>query len=181
MLDPSGNPAPFYASNPFAGVITPAFHRTFINAIDALLMDGALTSPCDLVFGNTRFTACVNCLNGTYKAGGPIPFPAGKICPLCVGQPCQPVLETECFSLMVIQDPKQWRLVSKTLAGPAIKTGYLETMCRIELTNKLRACEYIIPNKCDACINGAHFKRTGEPLFIGLGKPNYIIIGWERI
>ena len=82
MLE-SGNPAPSVANNPFAGIISDAMHRTFTNAIDAMLMDCACTTPCTLVFPSCETLDCPNCSEGTYKPGGPAYFARGRVCPIC--------------------------------------------------------------------------------------------------
>ncbi len=90
-------------TNPFLGIISPAFKATFTNAIDALLEDTALTVPCRLIYGNTNPTVCANCIfdpltgrsSSIYLAGGPIPFANGQICPWCHGEGVKTVEATE--------------------------------------------------------------------------------------
>lgn len=48
-------------ANPYAGIITPELKELHKNLIDALLEDDALTRPCRLIYGDTKFTPCVNC------------------------------------------------------------------------------------------------------------------------
>ena len=76
----------------FEGIITAEFKQLFKDAITALLEDTALTVPCQLIYGGTKWTDCPNCLfspatnksTGIYTVGGPVPFYTG-VCPYCNG------------------------------------------------------------------------------------------------
>ncbi len=46
----------------FDGIISPEFKLLHKDAIDALLLDEALTRPCTFYYGTTRFDECTNCI-----------------------------------------------------------------------------------------------------------------------
>jgi len=165
--------------NPFSGIITPALKTTFNNMIDAILEDGACTVTCTLVFGGQKFVACVNCAGGIYVPGGPIPFPNGKICPLCNNKPIQ-VEETEEVSLAVFFDQKKWRTMA-TRTSPKTFNELAETMCAITLYPKLKACKHIILDNVNELYARSVYKRMGEPEPCGFGDMRYILTAWERV
>lgn len=165
--------------NPFSGIITPALKTTFNNMIDALLEEGACTVPCTLVFGGQKFVACSNCAGGIYVPGGPIPFPNGKICPLCNNKPIQ-VEETEEVHLMVIFDSKKWRTMAAT-TSPKTFNELAETMCHMTLYPKLKAAKHVILNNTNELYSRNVYKRMGEPEPCGFGDMRYILTAWERV
>lgn len=171
-VTPSGNDA----YNPFAGVITPQLHNLWTGAINSLLEPGALTVPCTLIYGNVHFVECTNCVNKTYKAGGPVPFPRGGMCPLCGGRDRETVEATECLNLIVIFDRAQFRV----LRGVNTDDDYAETMCHIKYWNKIVGCEYAILDSCNEDQTNSRFCRYGKPMRCGLGKQEFIIVPWRR-
>jgi len=103
-------------SNPFSGIISENFKNLFSNAISALLYNDALTVPCTISYGVTKYENCVNCVYDSigqksanrHLSGGPIPFPFGGICPMCDGAGKRSVETTEVINLMVIWDKKDF-------------------------------------------------------------------------
>ena len=99
------------ATNPFSGIITNDFKNLFSNAIKALLEDAALTVPCTLYFGVTKYEDCSNCVydpigrksSNKFQTGGPVPFRNGGVCPVCSGNGKKPVTSTENLNLAVIK------------------------------------------------------------------------------
>ena len=81
-------------TNPFAGIISSDFKNLYINAIDALLEETALTLPCRLRYaGQQNQNFCNNCVydpitklsSNIYNGSGPNPFPDNGVCPVCFG------------------------------------------------------------------------------------------------
>jgi len=167
------------------GLISPSLHKTFTDAIDALLADGACATPCELIYGNQKFVECANCQAGIYRPGGMFPFPNGKVCPSCNGKAHVSVNLTECINLLVTFDAKDFRVLgsssikaSQTSNSPVIQA---ETMCRIELYPKLKAAEYLVIDVCNECYVRGRYKRITDPYPCGLGRMDYILVGWERV
>ena len=166
--------------NPFAGIITGVMKTTFNNAIDALLEDSACTVPCTLVFGGQKFEPCTNCQGGIYVPGGPIPFPNGRICPLCQGSSRREVELSETVYLMPIFNSKKWMTtaVKQSVKAPS---ELCETMCNIEHLSKIKACKHIAIDTRNTDRTQNIFKRLGEPEPCGFGDMRYIITAWERV
>lgn len=167
-------------ANPYAGIITSAFKTTFNNAIDALLEDTACTVSCTLVYGGQKFVACSNCVGGIYVPGGPIPFPNGKICPLCQGTSRREVEQTETVYLVPIFDSKKW-LTTAIKSSAKSPSELCETMCALTLMPKLKACKHLIIDSTNSDYTRNIFKRLGEPEPLGLGDMRYILTAWERV
>lgn len=186
-LQQENNPAPSKTNNPFAGVITAQLHWTYTNAIDALLQDCSLVTPCRFVFAGAQLVECPNCVGTLYKPNGPFPFPKGKICPACQGRQI-PVEENEDVSLMLIYDSRKWLILNKRIEYAAstnvplaaTPNMFMETMCRIELYPKIKACKHLIADTCNENYSINQYNRVGEPKPLGLGKMEYIITAWRR-
>lgn len=166
--------------NPYSGIITAALKTTFNNAIDALLEDSACTVSCKLIFGGQKFVACTNCQGGIYVPGGPIPFPNGKVCPLCQGTSKKEVEQSEIVYLMPIFDSKKWTS-GAIKTSPKYPLEVCETMSHLTLMPKLKACKHIILDFTNSNYTQNVFKRIGEPEPCGFGDMRYIITAWERI
>ena len=48
--------------NNFSGIINSDFKSLFKDAISALLYDDALTVPCKIYYGVTKYQDCTNCV-----------------------------------------------------------------------------------------------------------------------
>lgn len=186
-LQEENNPAPSKTNNPFAGIITPQLHWVFTNAIDALLQDCALVTPCRFVFSGAQLVECPNCVGGIYKPNGGFPFPRGKICPACQGRRIE-VEDTEDVSLMLIYDSRRWMILNRKTgfststnnAAVVTPNMYLETMCRVELYPKLKGCKHLIVDTCNENYSLNQYSRVGEPEPLGFGKMEYVITAWQR-
>ena len=167
-------------ANPYTGVITAAMKTTFNNAIDALLENSACTVACTLVYGGQKFENCSNCQGGVYVPGGPIPFPNGKICPLCQGTSRREVEQTDTIYLMPIFNSKKWTTtIIKT--SPKYPNEVCETMSLLSTMPQLKACKHIILDSTNSNYTRNVFKRLGEPEPCGFGDMRYIITAWERV
>jgi len=167
-------------ANPYTGIITSALKTSFNNAIDALLENTACTVACTLVYGGQKFENCTNCTGGIYVPGGPIPFPNGKICPLCQGTSRREVEITETVYLMPIFDNKKWR-TSAIKVSTKYPYEVCETMSHLTLMPKLKAAKHIIIDSTNAGYNRNVFKRVGNPEPCGFGDMRYILTAWELI
>lgn len=184
VLTTGNNPAPSISPNPFTAILQSAgFHNTFTNLIDAVLSDDALTTNCRLVFAGTQIVPCTNCTGNIHKPDGPIPFPRGTVCPLCQGKKIE-VEETDDVMLCVINDSKKWmiwsRPVNQTWTTNTPK-ALAETICRVELYPKIKACDYLIIDTDHQDYTHNKFHRFGEPELMGLGRMEYIVTAWQRI
>ncbi len=170
-------------SNPFAGIITPELKLLHKNMIDAILEDEALTVESTLIYSDTKFTECSNCIisisgksSGKYKAGGPLPFSNG-VCPYCNGVGRTSGQSTEPLFLLAIWDSKKW-----ILNDPAIKVAEIkvQTMSKMITYPQITRCTRI---KFDTKIEGfgiGEFTRIANPSQLGWGDSNWIITSWKN-
>jgi hypothetical protein len=172
-------------ANPFSGIISNELKLLFNNAIDALLEDNALTVPCELRYGITKTTICPNCIydpinkksSNRYKAGGPVSFASGQICPYCNGVGLTGEESTEEVFLCVIWDYKQWRKLGFNLLSPE---GFVVTLCGMNKLPQIKSAkEVIIDTRISPHVQH-RFVREGEPNPLGLGESRYISTLWKR-
>lgn len=179
-------------SNPFTGIITAEFKALHKYMIDALLEDTALTIPCKLIYGDTDITPCNNCIfdpianrsANRYKDGGPNEFADGQICPHCGGVGFTSNEASETVYLIVIWDYKKFvnfnPLTKVDVGGVRAFDGYIQTMCSIELTSKLKQAKYLIANTDIQQYTLHKFIIDGEPTPLGLGADNYVVTTWKK-
>ena len=171
--------------SPFSGIIDSSFKTVFNNAINAILENGALTIPCTLEYGITKYDNCANCIYDAigqksanrYQDGGPAPFPFGGICPLCNGNGRKPVTSSENVNLAVIFEPKQF-LEINTPVNTA--DGYIQTLAKREMTPKLQRAKEIIVATDTSGYFTHRYQRVSEPTPIGLGNSQFILCTWRR-
>lgn len=175
-------------SNQFSGIITTAFKTLFTNAIDALLEDTALTVPCRLIFTNTTFEECPNCLYDTmsqrssniYQSGGPIEFTQG-VCPYCHGIGRIASDNTKNLNLMVIWDYKQWIGWNGVPDNTTTAFGQCQTLSKLSTVTDIKnAQEMIVDTDISAYVKH-RFQRTSEPNPINFGADSYFATMWKRI
>lgn len=172
------------AVNPLSGIISAAFKQTFKNAIDALLESSALSLPCRLVYGVTKFTSCPNCITnpatqvsiGKYNGTGSKPFSSG-VCPVCNGEAKIKTESTETLYLAVVSDIKKW-LPIPTQNIPA---GSVMTISTIDYTTKLNNTQKLIINEDVESITRGEFVKAGDPMPMGLGEDAYVAFFWKKV
>jgi len=178
----------------FDGIITSSFKDLHKDAIDALLEDTALTVPCRLYYGETKWTDCPNCdfdvmggkSSNRYTAGGPVAFPNGQMCPYCHGKGRTQDEQTEEVYLAVIWDMKLWMKLggigsSVASASSNTKDSFAQTLSKFSTTyDKLRrANEIIFDTDVETSVE-LRFTRIGEPQPCGLGASNFVVAMWKR-
>jgi hypothetical protein len=180
-------------TNPFSGIITSGMKDLHKNMIDALLEDDALTRPCQLIYGDTKFTLCPNCLydpklkrsSNRYQAGGPVPFPSGQLCPYCRGIGMMPDEQTETLYMAVLWNYKDWFPMGNTSSPvgntPHFGWGKVQTMSKFDATySKLvRTKEIIVDTDIEATTR-ERFVREGAPFPCGFGASNYVFTMWAK-
>lgn len=178
----------------FDGIITAEFKALHKDAIDALLEDTALTLPCRLYYGNTKWTDCPNCdmsptsgmSTNRYTSGGPVPFPNGQICPYCNGRGRTEDEQTEDVYLGIIWDMKQWLklgAIGSLAASASTNTGesYIQTVSKFSTTyEKIRQAKELVVDTDIAANVHLRYVRYGEPKPGGFGADNYVVTIWQR-
>lgn len=177
------------ATNPFTGIITPALKTTFNNAIDAMLEATACTVPCQITYGDTKFTDCPNCIfsahtgrsSNRYQSGGPQPFSFGN-CPVCYGKGKIPDEQTESIDLIILWDYKDWIGFQGTEARTLAKDGFCQSMSNlVDTITAIKKAKYILLNTDLDLYIHHRFERYGEPNPIGFGSDRYLITTWKPI
>lgn len=146
--------------------------------IDALLEPNALVVPCTLIYGGQRFVDCANCQGGIYKPGGPIPYPNGMVCPLCMGVNKVEQVETEVVDLMCIFDSKRFKHL---ITSAKTFDAFAMTFCHLTLYPKLKAAKEVILDSDNKLYMRNVYQRAGEPQPCGFGDMRYIETIWERM
>lgn len=163
-------------------IITSSFKNLFNTAIDALLTENALTVLCNLKFNNSMAELCYNCYydslskssSGRYNTIGPHPFPAGSVCPVCMGiGQLQNNTKTENLYLAVIFDSKYFLNISNKVIN--IPDSSIQTICSLKELHLIKNCNELIvsdhPTK--------PYERFSDPMLCGLGNLDYIITFWK--
>lgn len=171
------------SSSPFDTIISAEFKKTFNQAIDALLMDNALTVPCTLVYSGTENTTyCNNCKydpisklsSSLYNGTGPVPFADNTICPVCVGLGMKNSDASEILYLAVIFDGKYFINITSS-STVNIVDGMVQTICHSSLLPKIRNANSIIIDNNISKYGKYSYQRAGDPIPAGFGDNNYII------
>jgi hypothetical protein len=170
----------------FSNIINSNVKKLFNNAIGALLEDGALTVPCTLYFGVTKYEACSNCVydpigrksSNRFLSGGPVPFRSGGVCPVCSGDGKKAVITTEDIYLAVIYDYKDFLGIRTPVNVPE---GIIQTISKKSTTPKLIRAKEIQPSTDLSNYSDARFERASEPQPIGLGNDEFVFCNWKRI
>ena len=172
----SGNPS---NNGIYSGIIGQNFKDQFNAAINSLLEDCACTVSCGLVFANI-YVDCPTCNAGVFGPDGTTPFHyPGQRCITCSGKGKVLSSQTEDVSLMVIWDSKSWWTTESQ--GVNAARVELETFCHIDLANKLRTAQYLIPYNTDPCFSGRRFERVGDVEPCGIGNPNFVGAAWTGV
>ena len=174
------------AKNYFAGIIKSGHKSLFNDTIGALLEDAALTVPCTLYYGITKWESCNNCLydpigrksSNRFQDGGPVPFPFGGVCPACNGDGKRPVISTETISLGVIFDYKEFLSINSPVNSP---DGLIQTVGRKEVTHRLKRAKEIQVSTDISGYADHRFQRIEEPQPIGFGNSEFVVCTWRRV
>lgn len=142
--------------------------------------------PCKLSFQTTE-TVCPNCIvnprtgesTNRYKTGGPLPFVAGEICPVCEGRGRIGGSGSYTLITMTIDwTPKAWMNIGaesvRVPAGMVTTRGFMTDL------PKVLRCSYAVLD-----INNPYttntFKLYGEPYSSGaFVKNRYFMAVWQR-
>ncbi|NDB58018.1 hypothetical protein EB001_06190 [bacterium] len=162
----------------------PNLQNIFNSQINLLLSSTGLTTRCQFNFGINKKILCPNCIydvnlkksSNKYKAGGPVIFTAGKICPYCNGTGYYGEIHVEDAYLAVIWDYKKWMSPPTNLANPE---GYVQTICSKLLLPQIKQCKDMTIVVNPGLANPV-FSLYGEPNFAGLGDNNYIFCLWQK-
>jgi hypothetical protein len=139
---------------------------------------------CNLIYPEKRIE-CTNCTligfggrsTSIYKAGGPLAFTTGMVCPLCEGGGFKTTENTEKIRLRVYWNRKDWVDVGFQVDVPdnVIQTvGYMTDLPKIEKAKALSVHETI------AGYGTMKFTREGESYPHGFKQDRYVVTFWRR-
>lgn len=168
----------------FTGLISDDFKQLHVDMITEVIRGASV--ECTLIYGDTKFTDCPNCIfspltgksSNIYEAGGPIPFTFG-ICPYCKGAGKLPIESTTIIDLALIFDYKSWIPgLSTNIQSP---NGFVQTISLFDTFEDLKnAKELLVQEGVEQYIR-YRFERYSEPEPCGLGSHSFIATMWKRI
>lgn len=158
------------------------------DTIDYLVSQCGLGLPCKLVKSEGECITCPNCVYNPitkkslnkYKAGGPIPFSNGTVCPFCLGKGQSTEKFEEYITMLVCWDKKR-DINIFNINELQIPHGGVQSVCKIEYYLKVISADFVYFNVCDGCIDPDRYKMFGKPQPVGVGRPKFIITTWELV
>ena len=169
--------------DPFNGIINDEFKLLHKQAITEVIR--GCKRPCRLIFGDTLFTDCVNCVYdpigkksaNRYQSGGPMPFGVG-ICPMCHGSGKIPDEQTENIDLCPIWDHREWIPQLRSVVKSPL--GYVMTMSAITTYSSLKQAKKVIINTDIENYSANTYIRESEPEPCGFGNDDFVFVLWKR-
>lgn len=172
-------------SNNFALLLNDSFKNLFNSAIDGILDQHALSTPCNLRYVSTDRIYCNNCIYdpilnrsyNKYNSTGPVSFPEGSICPVCGGQGKIICDTNEIIYMAIIFDSKYWMNWGPQFVQ--VPNLAAQSLCSITLMPKILNCtamNLVNVNNYDSGL----YSKAGQPTPMGLGEHKYILTNWTR-
>jgi hypothetical protein len=154
------------------------------DAIDDLL--DQLGKACRLYYP-PRLVPCGNCIydpighksSNRWIDGGPVPFGAGSVCPLCSGEGRCAQEVTETITMLVASAPAHFWV--KGPAGVEVPAGTIQTKAYLkDLPKILMARSMVLQPELEAIIRW-RYALDGEPVDAGnIIQGRYVICQWKR-
>lgn len=173
-------------ANVFSGLVNSSFKQIFNDAIDSILQQNSLSTPCKLEYSTTNYVLCYNCnfdsirdkSSGTYNnSTGTNPFEDGSICPVCMGVGKQQSPNYETVYMAVICDSKYW--LNWGPMNLQIPNLAAQTLSKIDLLPKVSNASFMTILDSSQYDN-TRYSRAGFPTLMGLGDQNYILTNWTK-
>lgn len=166
----------------FDGIINDQFLAIFEDAISSFAI------PCQLIFTNTQFTECPNCLfdgmsqrsSNQYNGSGPISFTNG-VCPYCHGVGLVAPSKTKAIDLVILWNYKDWVGWNGVPDQSMTSFGQCQTMSKMATVADIKNAQEVILDTDISQYVKHRFQRISEPNPIGLGSDSYILTMWKRI
>jgi len=151
--------------------------------VDAIL--NKLGVSCTLYYP-PKMTACINCIpnpvahksSNKYRTGGPVPFFAGSLCPVCGGEGYKQLVNTDSVIMQIYWEPKQFVniVVKINMPNGTIRAkGYLRDLPNIRLAREIAI------NDTQLQYTGGKFRLWGEPITHGFRNNRYFLAYFERV
>lgn len=173
----------------FSHIFTNEYKSIFNDAIDLLISNTGLGTPCKLSYNSniSVTTDCDNCLidpiykksMGKYNGTGPRSFPDGGVCPVCNGEGYTTINNSETLYMAVLVSEKSW--IDIGLDRVKLPNGSLQTISKADTFNKLMNSYSMSISDQNGINNNLSYERNGDPTYVGFGSNDYIITMWKRI
>jgi hypothetical protein len=175
--------------NIFDGIISAEYKAIFQDAIDTVVTQGGLATPCKLTY-NTNINSsndCDNCLidpiykksMGKYNGSGIAPFPEGSICPICNGEGFQTPNNQEVVYMGVIATEKNW--IDIGMDTTKIPNGAVQTICKSNLAQKIKNSYSLTITDSHGLNSNLQYERLSDVAYLGFGSHDYIVTMWKRL
>lgn len=162
----------------------PNLQNLYNKQMDLMLGSSGLTTKCTLNFGVSKKNICPNCIfdaalkksSNKYKAGGPIVFPVGQLCPYCFGVGYYGEEKKEVVYLALVTDNKKWINPPTNIA---ISDSMIQSICHKQYYSSIKQCKDMTVI-LDETKDNPKYNLYGDPTPAGLGDHNYIIAMWKN-
>ena len=141
-----------------------------------------LGSPCIVYYppkqqpcGNCNFSPLTKKSSGIFRNGGPMPFPANGLCPLCSGAGTQSIEVSETITCVVYFDGGLFK--KGNVDTVKIPGGMIEIKGFFKDAYKIQRANYILPAG-----QNIKYRLTGDTIPINeIVKNRYFIAKLERV
>lgn len=172
-------------SNAFSALLNDSFKNLFVEMIDGILDQQALSVQCKLEYETTDSVYCNNCIFdpildksfNKYNGGGPLSFAEGSICPVCGGFGKVVCDSNENIYMAMIFDSKYWMNWGPSFVQ--IPNLAAQSLSSITLMPKILNTSRMSIVNVNGYDNGYYY-RAGQPTPMGLGPHKYILTNWTR-
>jgi len=167
----------------FDNIITDEFKQIHADQITEVVR--ACSRPCRLIYGQTKFDDCPNCIydpigrksSNRYQAGGPMPFGIG-ICPMCHGIGRIPDETTVDINLCPIWDHRSW--IPQIAQQVHTPLGFVMTMSLVNTYDELKEAKEVVIDTDVEQYSRNLYVRHSEPEICGFGRADFIFVLWKR-
>lgn len=154
-------------------------------ALDDLIEE--FGKDCMLVYP-PRWVECANCVPGLggqpsnrWKTGGPLPFPAGSVCPLCGGQGRRAEEETELVHVSCEWNPREFQFLFPNVNVRA-PFSTLKTKSFLSLAPKLSRCDHLRMQVPVDGITLRKFQLASQPGDVSsIVQDRYCVAYWKQV
>jgi hypothetical protein len=163
----------------------PSEHKTIYNDTINALIDSVYGIDCSMKQPFTK-TDCPNCLlntmsntsSGQYKAGGPVAFEDGQICPYCNGVGYIESQVANTVRMLIYWDASQWAkengITIKFPDGLIVSKGKMASYKTVESADSM-----VVHNDIPT-LPMFKYRRWGEMSPFGIGKDSFFVAYWQR-
>lgn len=163
-----------------------AVKPTIQQALDDLITE--LGKDCLLVYP-PKWVNCSNCLSSSFgnksssswKSGGPLPFPAGTVCPLCNGSNKVSQEQTESVRMLCAWEPKAF-FEPLPQVDVRVPYGVIQTKSYLSDAPKIMRADHAVFQTPTTNILRSTYELAGEPVDVSnIIQGRYCVATWKRV